>query len=59
MEKGISSSAVRQLYFEISTFSYLDKRNNIDSTKTFGFIMSFFFSCLIGDFFPFFFSYED
>lgn len=53
LEMGISSSAVRELYFEISIFSYLNKRNNIDSTKTFGLL--FFFFCLIGDVFSSFF----
>jgi len=42
MEMGISSSAIRELHFEISIFMYLNKRNNINSTKTFGFIISFF-----------------
>lgn len=41
-DMGISSSAVRELHFETSVFTYLHKRNNVNSTKTFGFIISFF-----------------
>lgn len=48
---GISSLVVRELRFEISVVTCLDKRSNMNSTKTFGFITSFFFSALLLFFF--------
>lgn len=42
LEMGIPSSAVREPYFEISIFTYLDKRNNMISAKSFGFMDLFF-----------------
>lgn len=44
---GISSLVVRELRFVISVVTCLDKRSNMNSTKTFGFITSFFFSALL------------
>lgn len=42
LEISISFSAVRELHFEVSICTYLDKRNNMNSTKTFGFMTLFF-----------------
>lgn len=42
LEMGIPSSAVREPYFDNSIFTYLEKRNNMISTKSFGFMNLFF-----------------
>lgn len=42
LEVGISSLLVREPGFEISIFTCLDKRNNMNSVKTFGSTTSFF-----------------